>query len=189
MNEDLKALISKDFHRYGINKVTSRVIFKSILFSRTPGLRFMCVLRLLQFYLVRSRVLAAPFYLIYKRLKYKYGFDISYRTKVGPGLYLGHFGGVVIHGDTVIGDNCNLSHGVTIGISNHGKRKGIPNIGNCVFIGPGSVILGKIRVGNNVTIGANTVVNFDVPDNATVINNGSKIIDKDLSDYYIHNPS
>ncbi len=189
MNKELMALFCKDLHRYGINKVTSWIVLRSIFFSRTPGLRFMCVLRPLQFYLVRSRVLAAFFYPLYQRLKYKYGFDISYRTKIGSGLYLGHFGGVVVHGDTVIGDNCNLSHGVTIGISNHGKRKGIPTIGNNVFIGPGAVIFGKIRIGDNVTIGANTVVNVDVPDNATVINNGSIIIDKNLSDYYIHNPA
>jgi len=189
MNRDLKTILSKDFHRYGVNKVTSLGIYKRIFFSRTPGLRFISVLRILQFHLVKSKVIASFFYLQYQRLKFKYGFDISYRTKIGAGFYLGHFGGVVVHGDTVIGDNCNLSHGVTIGISNHGPKKGIPTIGNNVFIGPGAVIVGKVKIGNNVTLGANTFVNFDVPDNTTVVNNGSVIIDKNLTDYYIHNPS
>jgi serine O-acetyltransferase len=119
-------------------------------------------------------------------LKIKYGFDISYRTKIGRGLYLGHFGGVVIHGDTIIGDNCNISQGVTIGVSNH-NRIGSPMIGNNVFLGPGATVIGQIEIGHNVTIGTNSIVNFHVPDCTTVVASRSHIIEKDLSPYYIQN--
>jgi serine O-acetyltransferase len=96
---------------------------------------------------------------------------------------------VVVHGDTVIGDNCNFISWGYDRNKYHGSKKGIPTIGNNVFNGPGAVIVGKVKIGNNVTLGANTFVNFDVPDNTTVVNNGSVIIDKNLTDYYIHNPS
>jgi serine O-acetyltransferase len=76
------------------------------------------------------------YYLWWRRLKTQYGFDISYRTQIGEGLYIGHSGGIVIHGDTQIGDYCNLSQGITIGVSIRGKQAGIPKIGNRVFIGP-----------------------------------------------------
>jgi serine O-acetyltransferase len=92
------------------------------------------------------------------------------------------------HGDSIIGKNCNISQNVTIGVSNHGLGKGTPILGDNVFVGPGAVIIGSMRIGNNVTVGANTVVNFDVPDFSTVITSGSVIVPKDLSPFYIHNP-
>ena len=101
-------------------------------------------------------------------MKYKYGFDISYRTSIGKGLYIGHFGGIVIHGDAVLGEHCNLSQGMTIGVLNRGKNTGVPTIGNRVFMGPNCVILGGISIGNDALIGANAVVAFDVADQAVV---------------------
>lgn len=101
-------------------------------------------------------------------MKYKYGFDISYRARIGKGLYIGHFGGIVIHGDAIIGEHCNLSQGMTIGVLNRGKYSGVPTIGDRVFMGPNSVILGGITIGNEVLIGANAVVTFDVADKAVL---------------------
>jgi serine O-acetyltransferase len=105
---------------------------------------------------------------ILRHYKYKYGISISYKTKIGKGLYIGHFGNIVISSQTVIGNNCNISHGVTIGVANRGPYKGIPIIGNNVYIGPGAKIFGNIKIGNNVAIGANCVVNKNIPDNAVV---------------------
>lgn len=181
-------ILAADLHRYGITKVTWLRICNYTLFSSTPGVRFILVHRLLQYYKLKTKFMATPFYLLNKHLKVKYGYDISFRTQIGPGFYLGHFGGVVIHGDSIIGKNCNISQNVTIGVSNHGPGKGTPILGDNVFVGPGAVIIGSIRIGNNVTVGANTVVNFDVPDFSTVITSGSVIVPKDLSPFYIHNP-
>jgi serine O-acetyltransferase len=127
------------------------------------------------------------FFLWLRRLKIKYGFDISYRTQIGKGFYIGHFGGVVIHGDTVIGDNCNISQGITFGVSNYGEKKGVPRIGNNVFVGPGACIFGSITIGNHVTIGANSVVTESVSSHLTVTSYQAIIIEKDLSPFYIHN--
>jgi serine O-acetyltransferase len=117
----------------------------------------------------------------------KYGFDISYRTQIGKGFYIGHFGNIVIHGDTIIGENCNISQGVTIGVSNYGKKIGVPNIGNNVFMGPNAGIFGNISIADNVTIGANAVVTENIPTGSTILPSKMTIIDKDLSEFYIQN--
>ncbi|HLA56213.1 MAG TPA: serine acetyltransferase [Flavobacterium sp.] len=169
MADSAKYLIEQDLVRYGrIKKFGLRVFFKYVFIEVIPGIKFSVIFRLCQHYRYKNKLIFYFFFLWLRRLKYKYGFDISYRTKIGKGLYIGHFGGIVIHGDTEIGENCNLSQGMTIGILNRGKSAGTPKIGDRVFIGPSAVILGGITVGNDVLIGANAVVNFDVPDNAVV---------------------
>jgi serine O-acetyltransferase len=120
-------------------------------------------------------------------LKYKYGFDISYRTTIGKGLYIGHFGGVVIHGDAEIGENCNLSQGITIGVLVRGQKTGVPKIGNRVFIGPGATILGGITIGDDVLIGTHAIVTFDVPNNSVVAAPLASIISEKGSQDYILN--
>ena len=152
-----------------------------------PGLKFMTVFRLTQHYRRKNRMLFYFFFLWLRNLKYKYGFDISYRTQIGKGFYIGHFGNIVIHGDTVIGTNCNISQGITLGVNNAGKKRGVPTIGNNVFVGPGACVFGNITIGNHVTIGANAVVTENVLDNHTVLSPSTTIINKDLSQFYIHN--
>jgi serine O-acetyltransferase len=98
--------------------------------------------------------------------------NIPPQVKIGARLDLPHSGfGVVIHYDTVIGDDAVIFHNVTIG--NGGAR-----IGNRVYIGTGAVILGAVNIGNDIIIGANTVVNFDVQDGVTVVGVKSIIIKK-----------
>ncbi|CAM4383132.1 MULTISPECIES: serine O-acetyltransferase [Zobellia] len=116
---------------------------------------------------------------VLKKLRYKYGIQIPIKTKIGHGLYLGHFGMIVINEKAVIGNNCNLSHSITIGQTNRGKRKGSPIIGNEVWIGTGTVIAGNIKIGNNVLIAPNSFVNSDVPENSLVIGNPAQIIAKE----------
>jgi serine O-acetyltransferase len=118
---------------------------------------------------------------------YKYGFSISPRTEIGPGFFLGHIGCITIHEKAIIGRNCNIAQGVTIGQSNRGGRKGYPVIGDNVFIGPGAVVIGRIKIGDNVAIGANSVVTKDVPDNAVVAGIPAKVISyAGSSDYVNH---
>lgn len=162
-------LIEQDLLRYGRNRKFSLLTFlRFMVIENVPGIRFSIIFRLCQHYRSTNKMMFYFFMLWLRRLKYKYGFDISYRTTIGKGLYIGHFGGIVIHGDTVIGENCNLSQGMTIGVLNRGKNQGVPVIGNRVFIGPGAVILGGITIGDEVLIGANAVVTFDVPDRSVV---------------------
>lgn len=89
--------------------------------------------------------------------------------------------GVVIAGGAIIGENCYISHQVTIGRS-LGEA---PIIGDNVYIGPGAKIFGGIKVGNNVRIGANCIVFEDVPDNATVVLQKPRVIIKPAGyEYY-----
>jgi serine O-acetyltransferase len=114
-------------------------------------------------------------------LHYAYKFDIAItpRTKIDPGFYIGHFGGIVVHADVTIGRNCEISQGVTIGRQPRGPLQGVPTIGDNEYIGPGTKLFGAIRVGDNVAIGVNCVVNRDVPDNTVVAGvSGHVISDK-----------
>ena len=126
--------------------------------------------------------------LLLRRYKYKFGFQIPAGTRIGPGLYISHFGPVVVNAKSVIGNNCNLSHGITIGQSNRGEKKGYPVIGDRVWIGTGSVIVGGIHIGSDVLIAPNTYVNTDVPAHSIVIGNPAKIISRENpTDGYINN--
>ncbi|MBI1792668.1 MAG: serine acetyltransferase [Chloroflexi bacterium] len=112
------------------------------------------------------------------------GITIPYTATIGNGLYIGHFGTIILHPHTRMGDNCNLSQGVTIGISGRGERRGVPTIGNRVYIGANAVIVGKIHVGDDVVIGANSLVNRDVPSCCTVLGVPAKIMsEQDSGDY------
>jgi serine O-acetyltransferase len=122
-----------------------------------------------------------------RRYMFKYGIEISYRTEIGPGFYVGHFGGIVITSKARIGKNCNISQGVTIGGSNRGERKGAPTLGDGVYVGPGAKLFGNIKVGNNVAIGANCVVTKDVPDNAVIVGVPGKVISFNGARAYINN--
>lgn len=121
-----------------------------------------------------------------RHYQFKYGIQIPSRTKIGRGFYIGHFGGIVVNGATVIGKNCNISQGVTIGQANRGPRKGCAIIGDNVYIGPGAKIVGHVNIGNNVAIGANAVVTKDIPDNAVVAGVPARIISMDGSEGYIN---
>ena len=114
------------------------------------------------------------------------GISIPYRAKIGRGLYIGHFGGIFVNEDAVIGENCNLSQGVTIGIGGRGTSRGCPKIGDRVFIGPGAKIFGAITIGNDVAIGANAVVMKDLPDAAVAVGIPAKVISfKGSKDYIV----
>lgn len=112
------------------------------------------------------------------------GISLPYGAKIGHSFYIGHYGGIVINPKTEIGDNCNISQGVTIGISGRGDRRGVPKIGNNVYIGVNSVIAGAITIGDNVVIAANSLVVKSVPSNITIMGvPAKKVSDKNSEDY------
>ncbi len=125
---------------------------------------------------------------MYRMLSRKHGIEISYRVKIGKGLYVGHPYNITVNGDSVLGDNINIHKGVTIGQENRGKRKGVPTIGNDVWIGVNATVVGGIRIGNDVLIAPNAYVNFDVPDHSIVLGNPGNIIPReDATEGYINN--
>lgn len=113
------------------------------------------------------------------------GICIDTHCEIGPGLYIGHFGGIFIHKDVKMGKFCNISQGNTIGTSGRGDRRGAPRIGDFVYIGAGAKVIGKIEVGNNVAIGANAVVTKDLPDNAVAAGIPARVVSMKASRDFI----
>jgi serine O-acetyltransferase len=125
--------------------------------------------------------LLRPIYIIFKRLVEIYsGASISPRATIGPGLHINHFGSIFV-GDVTIGENCNLSQEVTIGVAGRGEKRGSPTIGNRVYVAAGTKIFGRISVGDDVAIGANAVVTKSIPDCAVVAGIPAEIISYDGS--------
>jgi len=172
-----------DFYRY-YGKNWNWKYFKYILLDH--GLFFLFILRTLQ--TTHNPLIRFLAKLIYFRTVKKYGLEISPKTKIGKGLYLGHAYNITINPGAVIGDNCNIHKGVTIGQENRGKRKGAPVIGSRVRIGVNATIVGRIEIGDDVLIAPNAFVNRDVPSHSIVIGNPCRIIPKQgATEGYINN--
>ena len=139
---------------------------------RSPGVQAVIAFRFSQWLRARPlvvRILLKPACAFMNYLvRLKWGIVLAPEARIGQGLHIFHFGGIFVGEQVTIGENCSLSHDVTIGLSGEGARRGAPTIGDNVYIAPGANISGRIRVGNNVKIGANAVVGRDVPDNALV---------------------
>ncbi len=116
-------------------------------------------------------VARAPFSLLYRFvytfIRLAMGIELPYVVRLGRRVRIWHHGGVFI-GASSIGDDVHLRHNTTLGVLHRGDEGGQPVIGDRVDIGPGVAILGPIHVGNDVTIGANSVVVKDIPDDSTV---------------------
>jgi serine O-acetyltransferase len=104
------------------------------------------------------------------------GISLHYKAEVGPGLYLGHFGPLYLSYDARIGAGCNIMHGVTVGVAGRGSRRGVPRIGDRVYIGVYAVVAGDITIGDEAVIGPNAVVTSDVPARTTVVGNPAQVI-------------
>jgi serine O-acetyltransferase len=98
------------------------------------------------------------------------GIEIHPGAQIGKRLVIDHGMGVVIGETAIVGDDCLIFHGVTLGgTSQTRKGRRHPKIGNNVMIGAGAKVLGNIEVQNNVKIGANSVVTSDCPSNSTIV--------------------
>ena len=130
-------------------------------------------------YLHHIRSNKYPFYTLFSlRSSRKYGLEILSRN-IGEGLYIGHAHNINVHPHAVIGKNCNLNKGCTIGRENRGERNGVPTIGNDVWVGSNAVVVGKVVIEDDVLIAPNAYVNFDVPSHSIVVGNPGKIISRD----------
>jgi serine O-acetyltransferase len=125
-----------------------------------------------------------PYSLLSPMQETLYGIHIPWSADIGKGLYIGHFGDIWI-GPIKMGESCNIAHGVTIGMGGRGEDRGIPTIGDRVWIGTGAKIFGQITIGDNVAISANTVVSKSIPDGAVVAGNPGRIISYEGSREYV----
>lgn len=114
-----------------------------------------------------------------KKMQAHYGLEIPGKATIGEGFYIGHAYGITVNPDAVIGRNCNIHKGVTIGQENRGKRKGAPVLGDCVWLGVNSTVVGAVTIGDDVLIAPNSYVNCDVPSHSIVIGNPRRIIPRD----------
>ena len=138
-------------------------------------LRFVIYLRKAQF----SKLKMVRLFFSYKLYRYsrKYGIEIKPDTVIGKGFVLNHPYNITVSRGAVIGDNVTMLKGSTIGMSG-GKKRGVPKIGNKVYIGINSTIVGGIEVGDDVVIAPNTFVNQDIPCHSIVIGNPCIVIHK-----------
>ena len=126
--------------------------------------------------------------------KFRTGIEIHPGATIGKGLFIDHGTGIVIGETTVIGDNCLLYQGVTLGGTGKDKGKRHPTLGNNVLVGSGAKVLGPFRVGNNVKIAANAVVLNEIPDDCTAVGVPARVVRKkgqkvdDLDQIHIPDP-
>ena len=104
------------------------------------------------------------------------GICIPGRCNIGPGLYIGHFGGIFIDSEARLGANCNLAQGVTIGQGGRGELHGVPTLGDRVHMGANAVVLGKITIGNDAVIGPGAVVMNSVPPCGVAMGNPARVV-------------
>ena len=138
---------------------------------RQPGVQATITFRFGNWLYRKGGLISKLLFVFYLYLNYrtivKWGICIPRQTQIGPGLYIGHFGGIILNGDCILGDNVSISQGVTIGVSGKKEKKGCPTIGDNVYIGPGAKVHGKITIGEFCKIGANAVVAKDMPPHST----------------------
>lgn len=139
-----------------------------------PGVRTVAVHRLGVWRMsIDNKVLRAPLSVFYRMLfrfcRNIYGIELPYSVQLGKYVVFEHQGGIVVHGDAVIGDGCVIRQGVTIGNRVADQALSAPTLGSNVNVGAGAVIVGGITIGDDASIGANAVVLHDVPAGATVV--------------------
>ena len=179
---NMNSIFEKDLYRY--YGETKEPLLKKIF--RPLEIRYISLLRKAN--MCKFLPLKLFYTLRLMRLSNRTKIQIPARTSIGEGLYIGHLGRVIIHPDAKLGKNINIATGVTIGMENRGKRKGVPHIGDNCWIGTNAVIVGNVKIGSDVLIAPLTYVNFDVPDHSIVIGNPAKIIHKEnATEDYIEN--
>lgn len=156
--------------KYDLEAITKKhYSFPYLCYSiiKNRGFRYVFYLRMAG----KKGILKPLFIFLHSKLPHKMNNEISYKTKIGKGLTLGHPSSIVVNPEAELGEDISISHGVTIGMVKSGKRQGVPTLKNHIYIGANASIVGGITIGNDVLIAANSFVDFDVPDNSLVIGN------------------
>lgn len=104
------------------------------------------------------------------------GICIPAKCEIGEGLYIGHYGGIILPRHGRIGHNCSFAQNSTIGVAGTGDLRGAPTIGNRVFIGAHSVVVGRITIGEDAMICAGSIVTRSVPPRAVVMGNPARVV-------------
>ena len=133
---------------------------------------------------VNPKLLRAPLSIVYRYLYRKcrnhYGIELPYTASIGRRVVIEHQHGIVIHGQCVIGDDCIIRQGVTLGNKTLDRPEDAPKLGNRVNVGAGAKILGLVTIGDDATIGANAVVVKNVPPGALAMGIPAKNLGREL---------
>ncbi|MCI4238880.1 serine acetyltransferase [Dickeya dianthicola] len=124
---------------------------------------------------VLLKIVSIPFVVLNKVInEWLFCVEIPHRTQIGFGLKIYHPHGIVVNSDVVIGENCTLRQGVTIGsvVNREGQVTKSPVLGSEVELGANAILLGDITLGDNVKVGAGTVVTKSLAANKVVVGNG-----------------
>ena len=171
------SLILSDYNKYkkyGSNIIT--IIFLTQGFWATVQYRCSNFI----FINVKNKLLRKlfliPFVFWQKIIEIITGISIPYSSTIGHSFYIGHFGNIILNSSVVIGNNCNISQGVTIGVS---------GIGENVYMGANAVIVGKSHIGNHVLVAACSLVNRNIYDNSIAIGVPAVVVSNKGSEGYI----
>jgi len=180
-------LVRSDLARYGAG-TGLRGFMRQYLLS--PGFKYLFWFRMTAS-LREAGFVLRPLHFVGRfmlsRYKIRYGISIPYNVSVGRGLYIGHFGGIVVSHKAVIGENCNISHDVTVGEKFGGKNPGVPQIGDRVYLGPGCKVFGSVVIGNDSAVGANAVVVDSIPESGVAVGNPARVVSRNGSAEYVTN--
>ena len=178
---ELRKYIASDLYRY----TTSTSWRAYVRGWYIAGFRYTFFMRWCQ-YSRGKGLLFLPLYFIcrvaLRHYSVKYGFQIPWQTNIGPGLFIGHYGSIIVNPNSTIGTNCNISVGVLLGLSHKidesGKSLGFqyPTIGDRVSLGNNAKIIGGVNIGNDAVVGVNSVVTKDLPCSAVAVGIPAKII-------------
>jgi serine acetyltransferase len=173
-NPGLLAQIAEDWRTHG--RDWTRPGFQAVAIHRFGNWRMG----------IEPKALRAPFSLLYRALyrgvRNFYGIELPYSARLGRRVKIEHQSGIVIHGSAVIGDDCILRQDVTLGNRSLSHPLEAPRLGNRVSVGAGAKILGPIVIGDEAQIGANAVVQLDVPPGAIAVGVPARIAKQNLPD-------
>ncbi|ADF37972.1 serine O-acetyltransferase [Priestia megaterium] len=168
--KDYYYYLQEDMKAHNVSKWNIRMNYQN------PTLRFQRLLRKLEYYKnCRKDFIGKIYFLILKFPFHRQSIDLGFTIPMnvfGPGLSIAHYGSIVINTNVKVGKNCRIHSATNIG---EGKGK-TPILGDNIYIAPGVKIFGGITIGNNVSIGANAVVNKSFPDNVVIAGIPAKII-------------
>lgn len=147
---------------------------KLSIFLLYPGVRAVIDYRIAHWFYKHGRFFIARH--ISQRSRRITGIEIHPGAQIGKRLVIDHGMGIVIGETTIIGDDCLLYQGVTLGGTGKEKGKRHPTLGNNVLVGAGAKVLGPFKVGDNSRIAANAVVLNEIPDHATAVGAPAKVV-------------
>jgi serine O-acetyltransferase len=161
-------LVAEDYVAHGCE--ASRPGFQALLVYRFGVARMK----------VKPLLLRAPLSVLYRTLfrsvRNFYGIELPFTAQIGRRVIFEHQHGIVVHGATVIGDDCIIRQGVTLGIRTLDKLDDAPILGKKVNVGAGAKVIGNVRVGDGASIGANAVVLEDVPARALAVGVPARVV-------------